>query len=95
MIDALILSLIEIEGIEDLLGNLLVRKFLQQGTTLITNLLHTWLIFLLMKSLIGLIDKLVRHWQKRWTFSDLLDKLRKGLGTKIGPQHVTKHKNSR
>lgn len=48
-----------------------------------------------MKSLIGLIDKLVRHWQKRWTFSDLLDKLRKGLGTKIGPQHVAKHKNSR
>ena len=48
-----------------------------------------------MKSLIGLIDKLVRHWQKQWTFSDLLDKLRKSLGTKICPQHVTKHKNSR
>ena len=73
LIDALVRcvgrTLIEIEGIVDLIENLFVRKFLQQATTLVTNLLHTWLLFLLVNGLTVLIDTLVRNLEK-----DLLDK---------------------
>ena len=73
LIDALVRcvgrTLIEIEGIVDLIENLFVRKFLQQATTLVTNLLHTRLLHLLVNGLTVLIDTLVRNLEK-----GLLDK---------------------